>query len=141
MFCATPRTGVEISAWRKCARLLLPAPRAVFRAAGGSFRRAVGEAMHALILIVPAGLPVPVVATATYSRDRTGSGAFGSWPGHDTAVDRSDPVGLEGARVSAGMFNLADEPLAADTSDPSATDGPISARRGRSRFLTLNRRF
>ena len=80
MFGATRRTDVETSAGRKCAP---PAsrPRAVFRAAGDSFRRAIGEAMRALMLIVPAGHLVLVVATATYSRDRTGSGAFESWTG------------------------------------------------------------
>ena len=75
--------------------------------------------MRALILIVPVGHLVLVVATATYSRDRTGSGAFKSWiGGHDAVVDWTDPIGLKGARVSACVFHLTDEPVATDTSDP-----------------------
>ena len=83
--------------------------------------------MRALILIVPAGHLVLVVATATYSRYRTGSEAFKSWIGHDAVMDRSVPIRLEGARVSTGVFNLTDEPTTTDSSVPSAADGPNAA--------------
>ena len=82
--------------------------------------------------------------TANYRsgfKNRTGSGEFGSWTGHDVSVDWADPLGLTGARVSAGVFNLTDELLTTDTSDPSATDGPTAAGWGRTFFLTLNMRF
>ena len=73
--------------------------------------------------------------------NQTGSGEFGSWTGHDVSVDWADPLGLRGARVSAGVFNLTDELLTTDTSNPSSTDGPTAAGWGRTYFLTLNMRF
>ena len=82
--------------------------------------------------------------TANYRsgfKNRTGRGEFESWTGHDLSVDWADPLGLRGARVSAGVFNLTDELLTTDTSDPSATDGPTAAGWGRTFFLTLNARF
>ncbi len=82
--------------------------------------------------------------TANYRagfKNRTGRGEFPSWTGHDLSVDWADPLGLDGARVSAGVFNLTDKLLTTDTSDPSATDGPTAAGWGRTFFLTLNMRF
>ena len=82
--------------------------------------------------------------TANYRsgfKNRTGSGEFGSWTGHDVSADWVDPLGLKGARVSAGVFNLTDELLTTDTADPSSTDGPTAAGWGRTFFLTLNARF
>jgi len=82
--------------------------------------------------------------TANYRagfKNQTGRGEFPSWTGHDVSVDWADPLGLEGARVSAGVFNLTDELLTTDTSNPSATDGPTAAGWGRTFFLTLNMRF
>ena len=82
--------------------------------------------------------------TASYRAGFTnsdGTGSYGSWTGHDVAVDWADPLGLEGARVSAGVFNLTDELLTTDTANPSATDGPTAAGWGRTYFLTLNMRF
>ena len=73
--------------------------------------------------------------------NQTSTGEFGSWTGHDVSVDWADPLGLKGARVSAGVFNLTDELLTTDTSDPSSTDGPTAAGWGRTFFLTLNARF
>ncbi|MYE02747.1 MAG: TonB-dependent receptor, partial [Alphaproteobacteria bacterium] len=84
------------------------------------------------------------VWTANYRagfKNQTNTGEFESWTGHDLSVDWADPLGLEGARVSAGVFNLTDELLTTDTSDPSATDGPVAAGWGRTFFLTLNMRF
>ncbi len=82
--------------------------------------------------------------TANYRagfKNQTGRGEFKSWTGHDVSVDWADPLGLDGARVSAGVFNLTDTQLSTDTSDPSATDGPTAAGWGRTYFLTLNMRF
>ncbi len=73
--------------------------------------------------------------------NQTSTGQFGSWTGHDVSMDWADPLGLKGARVSAGIFNLTDELLTTDTSNPSATDGPVAAGWGRTYFLTLNMRF
>ena len=72
--------------------------------------------------------------TASYRAGFTnsdGTGSYGSWTGHDVTVDWADPLGLEGARVSAGVFNLTDELLTTDTANPSATDGPTAAGWGR----------
>ena len=82
--------------------------------------------------------------TANYRgsfENQTGTGTFGSWTGHDVAVDWADPLGFKGARITAGVFNLTDTPLTTDTADPSATDGPTAAGWGRTFFLTLNMRF
>ena len=84
------------------------------------------------------------VWTANYRagfKNQTNTGEFKSWTGHDLSVDWADPLGLRGARVSAGVFNLTDTQLTTDTSDPSATDGPTAAGWGRTFFLTLNMRF
>ena len=82
--------------------------------------------------------------TANYRsafKNRTGRGEFKSWTGHDLAVDWAGPLGLDGARLSAGVFNLTDELLTTDTSNPSSTDGPVAAGWGRTFFLTVNMRF
>ena len=50
--------------------------------------------------------------TANYRagfKNQTNTGEFKSWTGHDLSVDWADPLGLEGARVSAGVFNLTDD--------------------------------
>ena len=76
-----------------------------------------------------------------FAKNQTNTGEFKSWTGHDVSVDWADPLGLKGARVSAGVFNLTDTQLTTDTSDPSSTDGPTAAGWGRTFFLTLNMRF
>ena len=84
------------------------------------------------------------VWTANYRsgfKNQTGTGEFKSWTGHDVSVDWADPLKLQGARISAGVFNLTDELLTTDTSNPSATDGPTAAGWGRTFFLTLNMRL
>ena len=87
---------------------------------------------------------VTAIWTANYRsgfKNRDGTGKFKSWTGHDVSVDWSDPLGLKGARVSAGVFNLTDKQLTTDTANPSSTDGPTAAGWGRTFFLTLNMRF
>ncbi|MCY3671205.1 MAG: TonB-dependent receptor, partial [Alphaproteobacteria bacterium] len=52
------------------------------------------------------------VWTANYRagfKNQTNTGEFKSWTGHDLSVDWADPLGLDGVRVSAGVFNLTDE--------------------------------
>ena len=73
--------------------------------------------------------------------NRAGTGTFDSWTGHDLVLDWSDPLGFEGARVTAGVFNLTDENLSVDTSNPQSVDGPTEAGWGRTFFLTLNMQF
>ena len=60
-------------------------------------------------------------------KNRSGAGTFESWTGHDVALDWADPLGLEGARVTAGVFNLTDAGLSVDTANPSSVDGPTEA--------------
>ena len=69
------------------------------------------------------------------------TGTFESWTGHDVVLDWADPLGLDGARLSAGVFNLTDTPLTTDTANPNSTDGPTAAGWGRTFFLTFNARF
>ena len=74
-------------------------------------------------------------------KNRAGTGTFESWTGHDLVLDWAGPLGLKGARVSAGVFNLTDTSLAVDTSNPSAVDGPTEAGWGRTYFLSLRMQF
>ena len=74
-------------------------------------------------------------------KNRTGTGTFDSWTGHDVVLDWTDPLGLEDARLTAGVFNLTDAGLSVNTANPSSVDGPTEAGWGRTFFLTLNVRF
>ena len=73
--------------------------------------------------------------------NRTGSGEFESWVGHDVVVDWADPLGLQGARLTAGIFNVTDEGLSVNTANPSSVDGPTEADWGRTFFITANMQF
>ena len=73
--------------------------------------------------------------------NRTGTGSFDSWTGHDLVLDWVDPLGLEDARVTAGVFNITDAGLSVNTANPSSVDGPTEAGWGRTFFVTLNTRF
>ena len=79
--------------------------------------------------------------TANYRsgyKNRAGTGSFDSWTGHDVALDWSEPLGVEGARITTGVFNLTDEKLSVNTANPSSVDGPTEAGWGRTFFVTLN---
>ena len=56
-------------------------------------------------------------------------------------LEWKEPLGLEGGRVAAGVFNLTDAGLTVDTANPSSVDGPTAAGWGRTVFLTLNMQF
>ena len=73
--------------------------------------------------------------------NQRGSGRFKSWTGHDVTLDWKNPLGLDGVRATAGVFNVTDTKLSTNTSNPSNTDGPRAAGWGRTFFLTLNMRF
>ena len=68
----------------------------------------------------------------------TGTGTFDSWTGHDVVLDWTDPLGLEGGRVTAGVFNVTDASLSVNTANPAIVDGPTEAGWGRTFFLSLN---
>ena len=74
-------------------------------------------------------------------KNRAGTGTFKSWTGHDVVLDWAGPLGLKGARVSAGVFNVTDAGLAVDTSNPNSVDGPTEAGWGRTFFLSLRMQF
>ena len=74
-------------------------------------------------------------------QNRTGTGSFDSWTGHDLVLDWAAPLGLEDARLTAGVFNITDTGLSVNTANPSSVDGPTEAGWGRTFFLTLNMRF
>ena len=73
--------------------------------------------------------------------NRTGTGSFDSWTGHDLVLDWAAPLGLEDARLTAGVFNITDAGLSVNTANPSSVDGPTEAGWGRTFFLSLNVRF
>ncbi|MCY4453122.1 MAG: TonB-dependent receptor [Immundisolibacterales bacterium] len=73
--------------------------------------------------------------------NREESGTFDSWTGHDLVLDWTEPLGLEGARVAAGVFNITDAGLTVDTANPNSVDGPTVAGWGRTLFVTLNMQF
>ena len=74
-------------------------------------------------------------------KNQTGTGTFKSWTGHDVVMDWAEPLGLEGARLTAGVFNVTDTSLSVNTANPSSVDGPTEAGWGRTFFLTLNLRL
>ena len=73
--------------------------------------------------------------------NRTGTGSFDAWTGHDLVLDWSEPLGIEGARVTTGVFNLTDEKLSVNTANPHSVDGPTEAGWGRTFFVTVNMQF
>lgn len=73
--------------------------------------------------------------------NRSGTGTFDSWTGHDLAVDWANPLGIKGSRFTAGVFNLTDADLSVNTANPSSVDGPTQAEWGRTFFLTFNLNF
>ena len=74
-------------------------------------------------------------------KNRTGSGTFDSWIGHDLTLDWNDPLGLKGARVTGGVFNVTDAGLSINTANPQSVDGPTEAGWGRTFFLALRMQF
>ena len=73
--------------------------------------------------------------------NRSGTGTFKSWTGHDVVLDWSDPLGVEGGRITGGVFNITDAGLTVNTANPSSVDGPTEAGWGRTFFLALDMYF
>ena len=73
--------------------------------------------------------------------NQQGDGRFKSWTGHDLTLNWRAPLGLEDARVTAGVYNVTDAKLSIITARPSSTDGPTAAGWGRTFFVTLSVRF
>ena len=87
---------------------------------------------------------VRAIWTASYRSgflNKRGTGKFNPWTGHDLRVDWTNPVGLEGLRITGGVFNLTDQSYSIDTADPGSVDGPTVAGWGRTFFLALSAEF
>ncbi len=87
---------------------------------------------------------VRAIWTASYRSgflNEQGSGRFSPWTGHDLRVDWTNPAGLEGFRITGGIFNLTDQGYTVDTANPAITDGPTVAGWGRTFFLALSAEF
>jgi len=87
---------------------------------------------------------VRAIWTASYRSgflNERGSGRFAPWTGHDLRVDWTNPAGLEGLRITGGIFNLTDQGYTIDTANPAITDGPTVAGWGRTYFLALSTEF
>ena len=100
---------------------------------------------NAVRIVTSAGRGDVTAFWALNYRDKIGSrwadGQFNSWTGHDLTLDWREPLGLENARVTAGVYNVTDAKLSTNTANPSVTDGPRAAGWGRTFFVTLNMRF
>ncbi|MCY4486032.1 MAG: TonB-dependent receptor [Deltaproteobacteria bacterium] len=134
------RTGWGVvglrGAWRHVAN-------ADLRIAGEEDRLAIPKNAARLTVLGRRG---SVTATwTTYYRssykNRTASGTFDSWVGHDLTLDWTDPLGLKGARITAGVFNVTDTGLSVNTANPHSVDGPTEAGWGRTFFLALRMQF
>ncbi len=111
--------------------------------AGNDIRYAISRNMARVRFMARYG-SVTGVWTVNYRagfRNTEGTGTFESWTGHDAVLDWKDPLGLAGARLAAGIFNLTNAGLTVDTANPSDVDGPTAAGWGRTLFLTFNMRF
>ena len=73
--------------------------------------------------------------------NRQGTGRFAPWTGHDFRVDWTNPAGLEGLRITGGIFNLTDAGYTVDTANPASVDGPTVAGWGRTFFLAISTAF
>ena len=134
------RTGWGVVGMRGAWRRVTDAE---LRIAGEEDRLAIARNMVRVGFLARRG-GLSAIWTANYRsgyENRAGTGEFDSWTGHDLVLDWTGPLGLEGARVAAGVFNLTDAGLSVDTSNPSSVDGPTEAGWGRTFFLTLNMRF
>ena len=113
------------------------------RIAGEETRVAIPDSVLRIGFLARRGA-LSAIWTANYRsgyENRTGSGSFDSWTGHDLVLDWSEPLGIEGARVTTGVFNLTDEKLSVNTANPSSVDGPTEADWGRTFFVTVNMQF
>ena len=113
------------------------------RIAGEEDRVAIPENVLRIGFLARRGA-LSAVWTANYRsgyENRTGTGSFDAWTGHDVVLNWSEPLGIEGARVTTGVFNLTDEKLSVNTANPSSVDGPTEAGWGRTFFVTVNMRL
>ena len=121
------------AAWRRVTS-------AEYRIAGKDDRYAIPRNIARIGILARRG-DLSAVWTTSYRagyENRTGTGSFKSWTGHDVVLDWASPLGLEGTRFTAGIFNVSDAGLTVNTANPSSVDGPTEAGWGRTFFLALN---
>ena len=139
-FGAGRRTGWGVVGMRGAWRRVNTAER---RIAGEEARYAIPSNVVRVGFLARRG-NLSAVWTASYRsgfENTTRTGTFKSWTGHDLVVGWAEPMGLEDARLTAGVFNLTDTDLSVDTSNPNSVDGPTEAGWGRTFFITFNVRF
>ena len=134
------RTGWGVVGWRGTWRRINTAERHI---AGEEARYAIPSNVVRIGVLARRGNLSAVWTTSYRSgfENTARTGTFESWTGHDVVLDWADPLGLEDARFTAGVFNLTDAGLSVDTSNPNSVDGPTEGGWGRTFFLTLNVRF
>ncbi len=131
------RTGWGVLGARGAWRHVTHAKR---RVAGNTERYAIPRNMVRAGVLARRG-NLSFIWTSNYRsgfRNSAGTGKFKSWFGHDAVVDWKAPMGLKGARIAAGVFNVTDAKLSVDSANPSSVDGPTEAGWGRTFFFTLN---
>ncbi|MDE0704434.1 MAG: TonB-dependent receptor [Rhodospirillaceae bacterium] len=114
--------------------------RAKRRVAGNSERYVIPRNMVRAGFLASRG-NLSFIWTSNYRsgfRNSAGTGEFKSWFGHDAVLDWKAPMGLNGARITAGVFNVTDAKLSVDSANPSSVDGPTEAGWGRTFFFTFN---
>jgi len=134
------RTNWGVAGLRGAWRHVASAKR---RVAGNKERYVIAKDMVRVGFLVRRG-DLSVVWTANYRsgfRNSAGTGTFKSWFGHDAVLDWKAPMGLNGARLTAGVFNITDADLSVDTANPNSVDGPTEAGWGRTFFFTFNAQF
>ena len=134
------RTGWGVVGARGAWRHVVSAKR---RVAGNAERYVVPRNMVRVGFLAGRG-NLSFVWTSNYRSGFTnsaGTGKFKPWFGHDAVLDWKAPMGLNGARITAGVFNVTDARLSVDSANPSSVDGPTEAGWGRTFFFTLNAQF
>ena len=79
-------------------------------------------------------------AISGYSNVR-GTGRYEGWAGHDVAVRWSDPFGIEGLGLTAGVLNLGDRGPPTNSADPDDQDLRLDNVLGRTLFLSARMSF
>ena len=79
-------------------------------------------------------------AISGYSNVR-GTGRYEGWAGHDVAVRWSDPFGIEGLGLTAGVLNLGDRGPPTNSADPDDQNLRLDNVLGRTLFLSARMSF
>ena len=83
---------------------------------------------------------MPIVHISGYSNVR-GTGRYEGWAGHDVAVRWSDPFGIEGLGLTAGVLNLGDRGPPTNSADPDDQNLRLDNVLGRTLFPSARMSF